>query len=78
MLHKHVLKPEATSAHRVERRRDSLTRAVINGMEQLNDHLERLPHAEDRAEALAALACFAQRVKIAIEESRATSAPREE
>ncbi|HNC24294.1 MAG TPA: hypothetical protein PLU52_08820 [Opitutaceae bacterium] len=70
MLHKHVLKSEVAKTSLVERRRDPLTRAVINGLEQLNEHLERLPHPEDRAEALAALTCFAQRVKIAIDSSR--------
>ncbi len=70
MLHKHILKSETEPANRVERRRDPLTRAVINGLEQLNEHLERLPHPEDRAEALAALTCFAQRVKIAIDAAR--------
>ena len=67
MLHKHVLKTSASTVTFPERRKDVLTRAVVTGLEQLNKHLEQLSHAQDRAAALAALHCFAQRVKDAIE-----------
>ncbi len=67
MLHKHVLKTSEPTVTHPERRKDVLTRAVVTGLEQLNAHLEQLPHAQDRAAALAALHCFAQRVKDAIE-----------
>jgi len=67
MLSKHLLNSTKTPTTFVERRQDALTRAVVTGLEELNEHLEHLPHSADRAAALAALHCFAQRVKDALE-----------
>jgi len=67
MLSKHLLQPDFVPPTFSDRRRDVLTRAVVTGLQKLNEHIEQLPSAPDRAAALAAVACFDQRIADALE-----------
>lgn len=67
MLGKHLMTSETPRKTFVERRRDHLNRAVVDGLVQLKEHMELLPDGPDKAAALAAVACFAMRIATALE-----------
>ena len=57
----------------VERRRELLNRAVVDGLQQLNEHMEQLPAGPQKDAALAAVACFAMRIAAALEKMKAVA-----
>ena len=52
---------------RIERRSDSLTRAVVAGLEQMTADFEQMPEGTEKALALAAVARFSKRIAAALE-----------
>lgn len=70
MLGKH-LNPAATPPQVfVERRREFLNRAVVDGLQQLTEHMEQLPDGPQKDAALAAVACFAMKIADALEKMK--------
>jgi|GEM_PF-4433249 hypothetical protein len=70
MLGKH-LNPAATPPKVfVERRRELLNRAVVDGLQQLTEHMEQLPDGPQKDAALAAVACFAMKIADALEKMK--------
>ena len=67
MLGKHHRTPATPPKVFVERRREHLNRAVVDGLQQLNEHMEQLPPGPQRDAALAAVACFAMKIAAALE-----------
>jgi hypothetical protein len=70
MLSKHHRSPVIPPKVFVERRREYLNRAVVDGLQQLNEHMEQLPPGPQRDAALAAVACFAMRIAAALEKMK--------
>ena len=70
MLSKHQKTPVTPPKVFVERRREHLNRAVVDGLEQLTEHMEQLPPGPQREAALAAVACFAMRIAAALEKMK--------
>ncbi len=54
----------------IERRREYLNRAVVDGLQQLNEHMEQLPDGPQKDAALAAVACFAMKIADALEKMK--------
>lgn len=73
MLSKHHKTPVAPPKVFVERRREHLNRAVVDGLEQLTEHMEQLPAGPQRDAALAAVACFAMKIAAALEKMKEVS-----
>jgi hypothetical protein len=71
MLGKHLMPSKTPAKTFVERRRDLLNRAVVDGLVQLKEHMELLPEGPDKAAAMAAVACFAMRIATAMEKMNA-------
>ena len=67
MLGKHLPTPATPPRTFVERRKDLLNRAVVDGLQQLNEHMEQLPEGPDKAAALAAVAVYAMKIATALE-----------
>jgi len=67
MLGKHLRSANTSPKAMVERRRELLNRAVVDGLQQLNEHMEQLPAGPQKDAALAAVACFAMRIADALE-----------
>lgn len=67
MLGKHLPTTTPPPKTFVERRKDLLNRAVVDGLQQLNEHMEQLPDGPDKAAAMAAVACYAMRIATALE-----------
>lgn len=70
MLGKHLRTPATPPKVLVERRRELLNRAVVDGLQQLNEHMELLPAGPQKDAALAAVACFAMRIADALEKMK--------
>jgi len=70
MLSKHLKTPATPPKVFVERRRELLNRAVVDGLQQLNEHMEQLPNGPQKDAALAAVACFAMRIADALEKMK--------
>jgi hypothetical protein len=70
MLGKHQKTVTAPPRQFVERRREHLNRAVVDGLQQLNEHMEQLPEGPQKDAALAAVACFAMRIADALEKMK--------
>jgi PIN domain nuclease of toxin-antitoxin system len=70
MLAKHQRTPATPPKQFVERRREHLNRAVVDGLQQLNEHMEQLPEGPQKEAALAAVACFAMRIADALEKMK--------
>lgn len=70
MLGKHQKTASAQSKPFVERRREHLNRAVVAGLQQLNEHMEQLQEGPQKDAALAAVACFAMRIADALEKMK--------
>ena len=70
MLSKHHRTSVTPPKQFVERRRELLNRAVVDGLEQLNEHMEQLPEGPQKDAALAAVACFAMRIADALEKMK--------
>jgi len=70
MLSKHLKTPATPPRTFVERRREHLNRAVVDGLQQLNEHMEQLPSGPEKDAALAAVACFAMRIANALEKMK--------
>jgi hypothetical protein len=73
MLGKHLRTHTNPPKPFVERRRELLHRAVVDGLQQLNAHMEQLPEGPDKAAALAAVACFAMRIANALQRMNAVA-----
>jgi len=73
MLSKHHRAPVIPPKVFVERRRELLNRAVVDGLQQLNEHMEQLPAGPQKDAALAAVACFAMRIAAALEKMKAVA-----
>jgi hypothetical protein len=73
MLSKHLKTPATPPKAFVERRRELLNRAVVDGLQQLNEHMELLPNGPEKDAALAAVACFAMRIADALERMNAAA-----
>ena len=73
MLGKHYMPSKTASKPFVERRRDVLNRAVVDGLVQLKEHMELLSEGPDKAAAMAAVACFAMRIADAMEKMNAVA-----
>jgi hypothetical protein len=67
MLHQRVRSSAKAPEPLIERRREVLTRAVVDGLEQLNAHMEQLPEGLQKDAAMAAVACFAMRIADALQ-----------
>jgi hypothetical protein len=70
MLGKHQRATTTPPKPFVERRREHLNRAVVDGLQQLNEHMEQLPDGPQKDAALAAVACFAMRIADALEKMK--------
>ena len=70
MLGKHQNDPATPPKVFVERRREFLNRAVVDGLQQLNEHMEQLPDGPQKDAALAAVACFAMKIADALEKMK--------
>ena len=70
MLGKHQRSTDKAPKVFVERRREFLNRAVVDGLQQLNEHMEQLPDGPQKEAALAAVACFAMRIADALEKMK--------
>ena len=73
MLSKHLRTPANPPKTFVERRKELLNRAVVDGLQQLNAHMEQLPEGPEKAAALAAVACFAMRIADALQRMNAVA-----
>lgn len=67
MLGRHLRTPTTPPKPFIERRKDLLNRAVVDGLQQLKEHMELLPEGPDKDAAMAAVACFAMRIATALE-----------
>ena len=70
MLSKHHKATATPPKVFVERRREFLNRAVVDGLQQLNEHMEQLPDGPQKDAALAAVACFAMKIADALEKMK--------
>lgn len=59
--------PAGSPAPFIERRRDDLTRTVVDGLQKMLADFEKLPHGPERTAAIAAVTRFAHRIAEALE-----------